>query len=187
MELEAEEFEDIVRGLGERPPGINATRGDPERRRADRVAVAAGVVLAAHGVAAPQPRQVQLRCLSRSGIAVFDRLLRQHGDKVLVHLPTSDGRTISVVCAVMNTRVTAAGDFRLGLQFRARADAAASARGGKGAALNAAATVLDAVARGERPEVKDDAAARVRLNLQGLIKPAGADRASTMTFVTIKD
>src|SRR5690348_12562289 len=75
MELEAEEFEDIVRGLGEKPPGINATRGDPERRRADRVAVAAGVVLAAHGVAAPQPRQVQLRCLSRSGIAVFDRLL----------------------------------------------------------------------------------------------------------------
>ena len=191
MELTTELFAQIVTGLGGGRGAERAGGAGAEKRRADRLALTATVMIAPFGAATATPRAVKLRSLSRTGAAVLDWGTMQAGDKIVLYLPKGAGETVPVVCGVKNSRLCG-GEFRIGVQFLSRAEqmGAPLLRAADGVAHRPVTedpmAIIDAIAEG-RVTGSSNRNERVELNLKALMSPYKDGKGGEMSWVLVKD
>src|SRR5688572_4381781 len=190
MELDAEQFEQVVAALGPArdevvPPGM------AERRRDKRLSVSADVFVAPFGVASAKPRKVKLRSISRGGAAIVDQFTRPPGGKVVMFLPGKGGEVLPIVCIIMNCRMTGA-EFRIGMQFLSQSEAAGAqvTRNVRAIVNNVEVEsplqVLERIAT--HGVTHDGPDRRIELNVHGVMtRDAGDGQPGPAMFVTVKD
>src|SRR5436305_176128 len=103
MELEAEEFEDIVRGLGERPPGINATRAGERLTAKDGAARVRlnlqGLVKPAGADRAAPMTYVTVKDISLAGeVSIVHPTILRDGEQFVLQVPRTAGKPLTLPC-----------------------------------------------------------------------------------------
>jgi hypothetical protein len=117
-QLSPEIFSSLLTEVGPGKPD-SARPGVEEKRSAQRLAVDARVGLAICGgvQANTRTRQVAIKCVSRTGVAVLDDVVMRVGERFLLQIPRAQRGPLWIHCTVANTRLTSDGRFRIGARF----------------------------------------------------------------------
>lgn len=116
MELNQELYDLILKALEVKEPKDRAAAGPREARRALRLETDVRVQIAPYGTMKATPRDVQLRSISRSGLAIMDSMAMHAGDKFVVSLLKGGGEPVTILCTARNSR-WAGTRFRTGAEF----------------------------------------------------------------------
>jgi hypothetical protein len=113
MRLPDEVFEEICMNLGVGPPETD----ELYRRRCHRFPAEAEVTVYPAGIVQMRPRQVTLVNISASGVCLVDDVTSHNGQQLVIELPRIGGNTLTVLCTVRQSRLTAHGQYRVGAEF----------------------------------------------------------------------